>query len=115
MSTSCRALAFAAALACATAASGQVTTPPPGSPVRQAIMDAMRVMAGDDRALTELSPDDEAATLAVNSGEHYLPLLYAAGARLPGDEAGLFNDTLDGALTMTSVLYGDAGLLTGIA
>ena len=49
MSTSCRALAFAAALACATAASGQVTTPLPGSPVRQAIMDAMRVMAGDDR------------------------------------------------------------------
>ncbi len=43
------------------------------------------------------------------------PLLYAAGDRLPGDEVTRFNDTLDGALTMTSVLYGDASLLTGIA
>lgn len=73
------------------------------------------LMAGDDRALTELSPEDQAAALAVNSGEHYLPLLYAAGARFPGDAVTLFNDTLDGALTMTSVLYGDAGLLAGIA
>ena len=47
--------------------------------------------------------------------EHYLPLLYTVGARLPEDGVRLFNDTLDGALTMTSVLYGDTGLLTGIA
>ena len=69
------------------------------------------VLAGDTDALTRLDPDDDAAAKAVNSAEHYLPLLYTVGARLPGDEAAIFNDTLDGALTMTSVLIGDAGLV----
>jgi 4,5-DOPA dioxygenase extradiol len=55
--------------------------------------------------LLDLSAED--ARLAVNSGEHYLPLLYAAGARLPGDGAVIFNDTIDGALSMTSALFGD--------
>ncbi|MFT4026549.1 MAG: 4,5-DOPA dioxygenase extradiol [Novosphingobium sp.] len=63
------------------------------------------VLADDRAALLALDTDD--ARLAVNSGEHYLPLLYAAGARLPGDEAVIFNDTVDGALSMTSVLLGD--------
>ena len=66
------------------------------------------LLSRDDAAL--LSLDSEEAALAVNSGEHYLPLLYAAGARLPGDEVALFSDTLDGALSMTSVIYGDAAL-----
>lgn len=61
----------------------------------------------DDRAaLLDLA--DEPARLAVNSGEHYLPLLYAVGARLPGDDVTVFNDTVDGALSMTSVLLGEA-------
>lgn len=63
------------------------------------------ILADDREALLAL--DDEAARLAVNSGEHYLPLLYAAGARLPGDGAAIFNDTVDGALSMTSALIGD--------
>lgn len=66
------------------------------------------LLAGDEAVLLAL--EDEPARLAVNSAEHYLPLLYAAGARLPGDEVALFNDTLDGALSMTSVIYGDAAL-----
>jgi 4,5-DOPA dioxygenase extradiol len=66
------------------------------------------LLGRDDAALLAL--DSEEARLAVNSGEHYLPLLYAAGARLPGDEVALFSDTLDGALSMTSVIYGDAAL-----
>ncbi len=66
------------------------------------------LLSQDDAALLVL--DSEEAALAVNSGEHYLPLLYAAGARLPGDEVALFSDTLDGALSMTSVIYGDAAL-----
>ncbi|MBU6269117.1 MAG: dioxygenase [Sphingomonadales bacterium] len=69
------------------------------------------LLAGNDAALTRFPTGDHAAMNAVNSGEHYLPLLYAVGARLPGDEVAIFNDTLDGALSMTSVLYGDAGLL----
>lgn len=66
------------------------------------------LLACDDAMLVSL--EGEEAALAVNSGEHYLPLLYAVGARLPGDEIALFSDTLDGALSMTSVLYGDAAL-----
>lgn len=64
------------------------------------------LMADDRPALLDLEGED--ARLAVNSGEHYLPLLYAAGARLPEDETVLFNDTIDGALSMTSVLFGEA-------
>lgn len=74
------------------------------------------VIAGDNAALARFAADDEAdAALAVNSGEHYLPLLYTAGARLPGDEAVIFSDTIAGALSMTSVLIGDPGLLAEVA
>lgn len=69
------------------------------------------VVSGDTVALTRFGPDDQAAHAAINSAEHYLPLLYAVGARLPGDEVGIFNDTIDGALSMTSYLIGDPALL----
>lgn len=72
------------------------------------------ILADDRAALTGFDPGDEPASLAINSGEHYLPLLYAIGARLPGDEASLFSDTLDGALSMTSVLIGDAALAAAL-
>jgi 4,5-DOPA dioxygenase extradiol len=65
----------------------------------------------DDRELL-LALDDEPARLAVNTGEHYLPLLYAVGARLPGDEAVIFNDVVDGSLSMTSVLFGEPAYVT---
>jgi 4,5-DOPA dioxygenase extradiol len=68
------------------------------------INDALR--DGDVASLLDLGGED--AALAVNSGEHYLPLLYAAGARLPEDDVVIFNDTVDGALSMTSVLFGEA-------
>lgn len=69
------------------------------------------VLSGDNQVLTKIAADDRSAQLAVDSGEHYLPLLYAVGARLPGDKVTLFNDTLDGALSMTSLLIGDPALL----
>ena len=72
------------------------------------------IRAGDDQALTHFAADDLAAAKAINSAEHYLPLLYAVGARLPGDDISVFNDTIDGALSMTSVLLGDAALVNGI-
>lgn len=72
------------------------------------------VMAGDTISLTHFAPDDQAASAAINSAEHFLPLLYAVGARLPGDQVGVFNDTVDGAVSMTSYLIGDPGLLTTI-
>ncbi|MCJ2186387.1 4,5-DOPA-extradiol-dioxygenase [Novosphingobium beihaiensis] len=65
------------------------------------------VVANDHAALTRFSADDKAAAAAINSAEHYLPLLYAVGARLPGDEVAVFNDSIDGALSMTSYLFGD--------
>lgn len=69
------------------------------------------LMVGDEDALTQFAPQDEAASLAINSGEHYLPLLTVAGARLLGDEVAIFNDTIDGALSMTSALIGDPAVL----
>ena len=73
------------------------------------------LLAGDTQALTNFEPGDEAARNAISSAEHYLPLLYAAGARLASDGIGIFSDTIDGALSMTSVLVGDAELIEGIA
>lgn len=69
------------------------------------------VEAGNHAALTRFGPHDQAAAKAINSAEHYLPLLYAIGARLPGDAVGTFNDIVDGALSMTSYLFGDTDLL----
>lgn len=73
---------------------------------------AMR--ADDLDALTHFAPDDQAAALAINSAEHYLPLLYTAGLRLPGDGLGVFNDTIDGAMSMTSYLIGDPAMLDAL-
>lgn len=73
------------------------------------------ILAGDHAALLHFEPGDRAAEYAINSGEHFLPLLYTLGARRPGDGVGLFNDTIDGALSMTSVLVGDTSLLDGAA
>lgn len=64
-------------------------------------------MAGDDKAITEFGPDDAAAANAINSGEHYKPLFYAVGARLPKYDVSIFNDTIDVALSMTSIGFGD--------
>ena len=73
------------------------------------------ILSDDRTALTRFAAEDRAATLAINSAEHYLPLLYAIGTRRSGDGVTLFNDTLDGSLSMTSVLVGDTRLLNGIA
>ena len=46
------------------------------------------------------------AALAAPSPEHFLPLLYVLGARLPGDQARLFNDRIEhGSLGMTSFVF----------
>ena len=67
-----------------------------------------------DETLVGFEPGDRSAAKAVNSGEHYVPLLYALGSRQADDAVALFNDTLDGALSMTSVLWGDAALVAGL-
>ena len=90
----------------------QGTRPAWAETFRQRTTAAM--LAGDDAALLSLDPAEEPVALAINSGEHYLPLLYVAGARLAGDAVGVFNDTLDGAMSMTSYLVGDTGALAGL-
>lgn len=72
------------------------------------------LLGRNDAVLTGLAAEEGAAQLAVNSGEHYVPLLYPLGARHDDDEIALFNDTIDGALSMTSVLWGDAALVDGL-
>lgn len=72
------------------------------------------VADNDTAALTRFAPGDSAASAAINSAEHYLPLLYAVGARLPGDGVTAFNDTVDGSLSMTSYLIGDPVFAAGL-
>lgn len=72
------------------------------------------VVANHHAALTQFAPDDTAASNAINSAEHHLPLLYTVGARLPDDEVRVFNDTIDGALSMTCYLIGDSRWSTGL-
>lgn len=69
------------------------------------------ILAGDVAALAGFDASDRTAQLAIDGGEHFLPLLYAMGARLPGDRVAIFNDTIDGALSMTSVFLGDIGMM----
>lgn len=62
----------------------------------------------DFAALANHTKDDSAAQMAINSREHYLPLLYPLGASNENDGVEIFNDTIDGSLSMTSFLWGDA-------
>ncbi len=50
-----------------------------------------------------LGPD---ARAAINSAEHYLPLLYALGAATPGEPVSFFNDDVFAGISMTSVRFG---------
>jgi 4,5-DOPA dioxygenase extradiol len=71
------------------------------------------LVEGDVETLLDLEGED--AARAIDSAEHYLPLLYAAGARQEYDRVTIFNDALDGALSMTSVLFGDAAYAGAVA
>ncbi len=71
--------------------------------------DAMRgaIRSGDHTRLVDFHEQGRAFDLAINSGEHFLPLLYALALQDKGEQAVLFNDEpLAGALTMTSVWIG---------
>ena len=70
-----------------------------------------QIARGDLATLPHFQTLGRVAQWAHPTHEHYLPLLYAVGSRLPGDEVGVFNDTIDGALSMTSYLIGDPALL----
>ena len=44
--------------------------------------------------------------LAINSAEHYLPLLYVLGAADEGDRVSFFNEAVMSSISMTSVVFG---------
>ena len=65
-----------------------------------------RIVAGDTRALSDWSALGADVALAVPSVEHYLPLLYALGARRDGEKIEIFNDIVASSVAMTSVRVG---------
>jgi 4,5-DOPA dioxygenase extradiol len=64
-------------------------------------------LRGDDRALIHYAALDREAALSVPTPEHYLPLLYILGARLPGDAASFPTEGIEGgSLSMLTVQLG---------
>lgn len=65
------------------------------------------ITTGDHAPLTGYRNQGRAFDLAINSGEHFLPLLYVLALQRKDEQATLFNDqALAGSLTMTSVRIG---------
>jgi len=62
---------------------------------------------GDDAALIDWVGLTEDAQLSVPTDEHFLPLLYIAAQRRPGDDVSFFNDVIEGgSISMTGVRIG---------
>jgi 4,5-DOPA dioxygenase extradiol len=65
------------------------------------------LVRGDDDALIDWVGLAEDAQLSVPTDEHFLPLLYVAAQRLPGDNVSFFNDVIEGgSISMTGVRIG---------
>jgi len=65
-----------------------------------------RIVAGDVPALADWRALGADVALAVPSPEHYLPLLYALGARRDGEPVEIFNDVVWSSIAMTSLRLG---------
>ena len=62
------------------------------------------ILSGDHSTLVNFRSQGKAFDLAINSAEHYLPLLYVLGLQEKEENVALYNDkAVAGALTMTSV------------
>ena len=67
------------------------------------------LLRGDDEALIDWVGLAEDAQLSVPTDEHFLPLLYVAAQRQPGDDVSFFNDVIEGgSISMTGVRIGQA-------
>lgn len=65
------------------------------------------IMNSDHRPLMDYKNLGRAATLAIPTPEHYLPLMYTLGLKNDREEVTIFNDkAVGGSLTMTSVRIG---------
>ena len=59
------------------------------------------------KSLSQWNKLPHSVQLAINSAEHYIPLLYIMGLSYPEEKAQFFNQSaVGGALTMTSVRFG---------
>jgi 4,5-DOPA dioxygenase extradiol len=65
-----------------------------------------RIVSGDYASLAEFEKLGLDIARAVPTPEHYLPLLYVLGAKRDGDSITVFNDTVQSAISMTSVRIG---------
>ncbi len=67
------------------------------------------LVRGDHEALIDWIGLAADAQLSVPTDEHYLPLLYVAAQRRPGDDVSFFNDVIEGgSISMTGVRIGQA-------
>lgn len=67
---------------------------------------AARISAGEREALVDFQERDQEASLAHPSFEHFLPLLYAAGAASDEDTVSYFNTGFQlGSIAMRSVVW----------
>jgi 4,5-DOPA dioxygenase extradiol len=63
-------------------------------------------MSDDELALLTIASAGEAASLAVPTDEHFLPLLYIAAVKHANDNMQFITDSFDlGSLSMRSVIY----------
>jgi 4,5-DOPA dioxygenase extradiol len=67
------------------------------------------IEAGDRATTRDYDGLGADARLAVPSPEHYLPLLYVLALRRADDRLSFFNETVEGGISMTSVLFERAG------
>jgi 4,5-DOPA dioxygenase extradiol len=66
------------------------------------------ILSGDAGKLSEGSQISTAAKLAINSAEHFVPILYSMGFSREKEEPYFFNDVVQSALSMTSISWGEA-------
>ncbi len=65
------------------------------------------ILSGNHDPIIHYEKQDRAAELAINSAEHYLPLLYVLGAMQPGEPVSFFNEQVfAGSLSMRCVRSG---------
>ena len=65
------------------------------------------ILENDHESIIHFEKQGRAAALAVNSAEHYLPLLYILGAKKSDDQVGFFNEKVwGGSLSMRCVQFG---------
>ena len=65
------------------------------------------ILANDHEPMIKYEKQGRAAELAINSAEHYLPLLYTLGLKEDGESVSFFADKVTmGAISMRSVRFG---------